>query len=54
VQEAWNELCRRADHHREGTSDPIRKFEASMTDCDQAAMNAFYHGNMAELMGISI
>jgi len=40
--------------HPEGTSDPIRKFEAAMTDCDQATMDAFYHGNMAELMGISI
>jgi predicted TIM-barrel fold metal-dependent hydrolase len=40
--------------HPEGTSDPIRKFEAAMTNCDQATMDAFYHGNMAELMGISI
>jgi predicted TIM-barrel fold metal-dependent hydrolase len=40
--------------HPEGTSDPIRKFEAAMASCDQATMDAFYHGNMAELMGISI
>jgi len=40
--------------HPEGTSDPIRKFEASMTGCDRATMDAFYHGNMADLMGISI
>jgi predicted TIM-barrel fold metal-dependent hydrolase len=40
--------------HPEGTSDPIRNFEASMTGCDGATMDAFYHGNMAELMGISI
>ena len=40
--------------HPEGTSDPIRKFEATMTNCDQETMNAFYHGNMEELMGIKI
>ena len=28
--------------HPEGTSDPIRKFEATMTNCDEATMNAFY------------
>ncbi len=39
--------------HPEGTSDPIRKFEAAMLDCDEATLNAFYHGNMEELMGIS-
>lgn len=40
--------------HPEGTSDPIKKFEATMGNCDQATMDAFYHGNMAELMGINI
>ena len=40
--------------HPEGTSDPIGKFEATLTDCDQATLDAFYHGNMAELMGISL
>ena len=40
--------------HPEGTSDPIRKFEASMTDCDEETMNAFYHGNMEDLMGIKL
>jgi predicted TIM-barrel fold metal-dependent hydrolase len=40
--------------HPEGTSDPIRKFEATMTNCDEATMNAFYHGNMEELMDIKI
>ncbi len=40
--------------HPEGTSDPIRKFEASMTGCDSATMTAFYHGNMEELMGIRL
>jgi predicted TIM-barrel fold metal-dependent hydrolase len=37
--------------HPEGTSDPIRKFEKTMQNCDQATMDAFYHGNMQELMG---
>ena len=40
--------------HPEGTSDPIRKFEATMTDCNEETMNAFYHGNMEELMGIKL
>lgn len=40
--------------HPEGTSDPIRKFEAAMSNCDQATMDAFYHGNMEELMGITL
>ncbi len=38
--------------HPEGTSDPIGKFEASMEDCDQADLDAFYHGNMAEILGL--
>ena len=36
--------------HPEGTSDPIKKFEATMQHCDQATMDAFYHGNMRSLM----
>lgn len=40
--------------HPEGTSDPIGKFEATMSNCDQATMDAFYHGNMESLMGISL
>jgi predicted TIM-barrel fold metal-dependent hydrolase len=40
--------------HPEGTSDPIRKFEATMADCDEETMNAFYHGNMEDLMGIKL
>ena len=40
--------------HPEGTSDPISKFEATMTDCDEKTMNAFYHGNMEDLMGIKL
>jgi predicted TIM-barrel fold metal-dependent hydrolase len=38
--------------HPEGTSDPIRKFEATMTDCNKQTMDAFYYGNMANLMGL--
>jgi predicted TIM-barrel fold metal-dependent hydrolase len=40
--------------HPEGTRDPIRKFEAAMENCDEATMEAFYHRNMEELMGISL
>ena len=40
--------------HPEGGADPIRKFEASMENCDQATMDAFYFGNMAEVMGIAV
>jgi predicted TIM-barrel fold metal-dependent hydrolase len=39
--------------HPEGTSDPIRKFEATMDNCSPETMAAFYHGNMEELMGVS-
>lgn len=38
--------------HPEGTSDPIGKFEAEMEGCDAATLEAFYYGNMAELMGL--
>ena len=40
--------------HPEGTADPIRKFEASMGNCDETNMSAFYHGNMETLMGITL
>ena len=40
--------------HPEGTADPIKKFEASMTQCDDATMRAFYHGNMERLMDITL
>jgi hypothetical protein len=36
--------------HPEGASDPIKKFETTMQHCDQATMDAFYHGNMQSLM----
>jgi hypothetical protein len=39
--------------HPEGTSDPIGKFEASMTACDESTMKAFYRGNMASMMGLA-
>ncbi len=39
--------------HPEGSSDPIKKFEATMENCDQSVMDAFYYGNMAEAMGIA-
>jgi predicted TIM-barrel fold metal-dependent hydrolase len=39
--------------HPEGTSDPIGKFERTMTECDEATMSAFYFDNMAELMGVT-
>ena len=41
-------------HNPEGTSDPIRKFEATMTDCDQKTMDAFYYGNMADRLGLPL
>jgi uncharacterized protein len=39
--------------HPEGSPDPIGRFEATMEGCDQATMDAFYHGNMQKLMGIA-
>ena len=40
--------------HPEGTNDPIKRFEATMQNCNQVTMGAFYHGNMASVMGINI
>ena len=40
--------------HPEGTNDPIRRFEAQMTECDEATMDKFYHGNMEALMDIRL
>jgi hypothetical protein len=34
------------------TSGPIRKFEATLTNCDQKTMDAFYYGNMADWLGL--
>ena len=36
--------------HPEGTSDPIRKFEATMSGCDAETLAAFYRGNIASFM----
>ena len=38
--------------HPEGGTDPIAKFEATMTECSDATMAAFYRGNMAAFMGL--
>ena len=38
--------------HPEGTADPIARFERSMSECDAAVMDKFYHGNMLDLMGM--
>ena len=38
--------------HPEGTHNPIERFEATMTECDQATFDAFYHGNMQELLSL--
>lgn len=37
--------------HHEGTDDPIRRFEASMTGLDDDARAAFYDGNARRLLG---
>ena len=37
--------------HPEGTSNPIERFEATMEGCDSSTMDAFYHGNMLDVMG---
>jgi len=39
--------------HHEGTDDPIRRFEASMTGIDETARRAFYEDNGRRLLGIS-
>ena len=39
--------------HPEGSGDPIGKFEETMTNCDKATMDAFYYGNMAEVMNMA-
>ncbi len=38
--------------HHEGTDDPIRRFEASMTGIDDDACDAFYHGNGQRLLAL--
>jgi predicted TIM-barrel fold metal-dependent hydrolase len=38
--------------HPEGGRDPIAKFEATMENCDQATMDAFYYGNMQSMLNL--
>ncbi len=38
--------------HPEGSGNPISKFEASMPNCSEEDMHAFYYGNMAQVMGL--
>ena len=38
--------------HHEGTDDPIRRFEASMSGISDAARVAFYRGNAQRLLGL--
>jgi predicted TIM-barrel fold metal-dependent hydrolase len=38
--------------HHEGTDDPIRRFEASMSGLDADARSAFYEGNGRRLLAL--
>jgi len=45
-------LCFASDYpHPEGSSDPIRKFEATMDGVDPTAFDAFYAGNIERFLG---
>ena len=45
-------LCFASDYpHPEGSSDPIRKFEATMDGVDPTAAEAFYAGNVEHFLG---
>ncbi len=47
-------LCFASDYpHPEGSSDPIRKFEATMDGVDDDARAAFYAGNIERFLGLS-
>ena len=37
--------------HVEGGRNPVKRFDASLADCDDATRDAFYAGNFADLMG---
>jgi predicted TIM-barrel fold metal-dependent hydrolase len=39
--------------HPEGGADPIAKFEATMSTCDETTLNKFYYDNMAAAMGLT-
>ena len=44
--------CFSSDYpHHEGSDDPIRRFDQTMGDVDEAAREAFYAGNLGELLG---
>jgi predicted TIM-barrel fold metal-dependent hydrolase len=40
--------------HPEGGRDPLKRFEASMAGCSDAARQRFYAGNFADMMGIDV
>jgi predicted TIM-barrel fold metal-dependent hydrolase len=40
--------------HPEGTKDPMRRFEATLTEVGASEKNRFYAGNFAELMGSNL
>jgi len=37
--------------HVEGGRNPVKRFDTSLADCDEATRDAFYAGNFADLMG---
>ena len=37
--------------HVEGGRNPVKRFDASLADCDEETRDAFYAGNFADLMG---
>ena len=39
---------------RKKDPETMAKFEAQMKNCDKATMEAFYHGNIEQLMGITL
>ena len=44
--------CFSSDYpHHEGSDDPIRRFDQTMGDVGEAARDAFYWGNLCELLG---
>lgn len=44
--------CFSSDYpHHEGSDDPVRRFDESMTDVSDAVRDSFYRGNLADLLG---
>jgi hypothetical protein len=37
--------------HVEGGRNPLKRFDTSLANCDEATRDAFYAGNFADLMG---